>query len=197
MERLHDEHVQQKSRATRDGQAGLHRGFYGQNYVESWLRQRRVTPREAALLFFGYMPSKFKDSLPYTGDQFTDEHPFDTMLRWFGDVAHDGAIRSLRDWVLVAQELADRGASYIGWKACIDNADESQTEPSPEPRTPVVTTGKRWTPKKLAELNAYRESHTMPETAAHFGVSEQRIRQLLPVKKPKAKPFDGLVKHIK
>lgn len=55
---------------------------------------------------------------------------------------------------------------------------------------------KRWTPAKLAELAAYRAAHTMPETAVKFGITEQRIRALLPSDKPKAKPFAGLIHRI-
>lgn len=61
---------------------------------------------------------------------------------------------------------------------------------------PVVT-GRKWTPEKLAELKAYREAHTMPETAAEFRISEARIRKLLPTQKPKAEPFAALVHRIK
>lgn len=69
-------------------------------------------------------------------------------------------------------------------------ADAYIDEPAP------VAGGKKWTPEKLAELNAYREAHTMPETADKFDISEQRIRELLPSKKPKAKPFAGLIHRI-
>ena len=69
--------------------------------------------------------------------------------------------------------------------------------PAQSPATPAPVTGKRWTPEKLAELKAYREVHTMPETAVKFGISEQRIRQLQPSKKPKAKPFAGLIHRMK
>jgi hypothetical protein len=55
---------------------------------------------------------------------------------------------------------------------------------SPEPK---ATNEKKWTPEVMASLRAYREKHTMPETAAHFGISESRIRQLDPRKKPKEK----------
>lgn len=65
------------------------------------------------------------------------------------------------------------------------------------PVVPVAETGKRWTPDKLAELSAYRDSHTMPETAAKFGISEQRIRRLLPSKKPRPAPFAGLIHRMK
>lgn len=61
----------------------------------------------------------------------------------------------------------------------------------------VAGIGKKWTPKKLAELEAYRESHTMPETAKQFSISESRIRALLPRNKPKAKPFGALIHRMK
>ena len=64
---------------------------------------------------------------------------------------------------------------------------------------PVTDLGteKKWTPDKLADLTTYRNDHTMPETAKKFGITEQRIRQLLPSKKPKAQPFTGLGNRIK
>jgi len=67
----------------------------------------------------------------------------------------------------------------------------------PAPATDTETPGKKWTPEKLAELKAYREAHAMPDTAAKFGITEQRIRQLLPSNKPKAKPFAGLIHRMK
>ena len=57
--------------------------------------------------------------------------------------------------------------------------------------------GKVWTPEKLAELKAYRAAHTMPETATKFGISEQRIRQLLPSKKPKRPGYSAFTHHMK
>lgn len=57
--------------------------------------------------------------------------------------------------------------------------------------------GKVWTPEKLAELKAYRLVHTMPETAKKFGISEQRIRQLLPSNKPKTKGYSAFSHHMK
>lgn len=71
--------------------------------------------------------------------------------------------------------------------------------PKPQAASPVVTDSssnvpgnrKVWTPEKLAELKAYREAHTMPETATKFGISEQRIRHLLPSNKPKQKGYSA------
>ena len=62
---------------------------------------------------------------------------------------------------------------------------------------PVVAGGKKWTLEKLAELKAYRDTHTMPETASKFGISEQRIRQLLPSGKTKAELFAGLIHRMR
>ena len=69
--------------------------------------------------------------------------------------------------------------------------------PAQTAATPVVVSGKKWTDEKLTELKTYREAHTMPETAAKFGISEQRIRELLPSEKTKAKPFAGLTHRMK
>lgn len=51
--------------------------------------------------------------------------------------------------------------------------------------------GLKWTPEKMAELRAYRAKHTMPQTAAHFDISEARIRELDPRKKPKQKGYSA------
>ena len=49
--------------------------------------------------------------------------------------------------------------------------------------------GKVWTPEKLAELKAYREKNSTKKAAEYFGISEARIRQLLPGEKPKPKGY--------
>ena len=74
-----------------------------------------------------------------------------------------------------------------------------QTAPTQTGTTPapVVAGGKKWTDEKLAELKTYREAHTMPETAVKFRISKQRIRELLPSEKAKAKPFAGLTHRMK
>ena len=55
---------------------------------------------------------------------------------------------------------------------------------------------KKWTPEKLAELEAYRAAHTMPETAQKFGISEQRIRVLLPRDKPKSNGYSAFTHRM-
>jgi hypothetical protein len=45
-------------------------------------------------------------------------------------------------------------------------------------------TAVKWTPERLAELAAFREKQGTKKAAAQFGISEQRVRALLPKKKP-------------
>jgi hypothetical protein len=46
--------------------------------------------------------------------------------------------------------------------------------------------GEKWTPEKLDELRAYRDEFGTKAAARQFGISEARIRQLLPTEKPPA-----------
>jgi len=62
---------------------------------------------------------------------------------------------------------------------------------------PAEGTSKKWTPEKLAELKAYRAANTMEATAAKFGISQQRIRELLPSGKPQKKPYSVFTHRIK
>ena len=57
--------------------------------------------------------------------------------------------------------------------------------------------GKVWTPEKLAEAGAYRKKHGTKKTAAHYQVSEARIRQLLPGDKPKPKGYSAFTHRMK
>lgn len=63
-------------------------------------------------------------------------------------------------------------------------AGHPEVEPIKPPQAPEQPSGKRWTAGRLAELRAYREAHKMKATAEHFGVSPQRVRQLLSRDKP-------------
>lgn len=46
----------------------------------------------------------------------------------------------------------------------------------------------RWTPEQLQELRDFRETHTASATAERYGISEQRMRQLLNPAKRQIKP---------
>ena len=128
----------------------------------------------------------------------------------------DGIKLLYRLGVLVHDELEET-VTHLAAIGRYDTAEPQQTAPATDPApleadamtpspapaqntatpAPEATGGKKWTPEKLAELKTYREAHTMPETAVKFGISEQRIRELLPSKKPKAKPFPGLIHRMK
>ncbi|SEQ33483.1 hypothetical protein [Giesbergeria anulus] len=56
---------------------------------------------------------------------------------------------------------------------------------------------KRWTPQARAELAAYRQEHGTKKAALHFGVTEQRIRQLLPSKEPRPKGYSAFNQRTK
>ena len=57
--------------------------------------------------------------------------------------------------------------------------------------------GKVWTPEKLAEAGAYRKKHGTKKTAAHYQVSEARIRKLLPGDKPTPKGYSAFTHRMK
>jgi hypothetical protein len=55
-------------------------------------------------------------------------------------------------------------------------------------------TGRReWTDEELAELRAFRDEHGTKAAAKKFGISEARIRQLLPTEKPPRKSHLALL----
>lgn len=113
-----------------------------------------------------------------------------TTCRWLLGAEAHRKWRELLSGAIAAHELE---LLDFGSKLPIQTAPAQTAATSAH----VVTGGKKWTPEKLAELKTYREAHTMPETAVKFGISEQRIRDLLPSKKPKAKPFAGLIHRMK
>jgi len=45
---------------------------------------------------------------------------------------------------------------------------------------------KKWTDEKLAELRAFRDLHGTKAASRKFGITEARVRQLLPTEKPTA-----------
>jgi len=64
-----------------------------------------------------------------------------------------------------------------------------------EPKAPGVR--ERWTDEALAELRAYRDEHGTRAAAERFGISESRIRQLLPAEKPAAGWLEPAEKRAK
>ncbi len=71
--------------------------------------------------------------------------------------------------------------------AVLDDSEPPQAVPAESSAS--TRPGKVWTAEKLAEAKAYREKYGTRKTAAHYQVSEARIRALLPSNKPRPKGF--------
>lgn len=147
-----------------------------------WLRRGTWTPKQAARLLAEQDPVR----PPYVGEEEPETglamHICDLVLSFPAYRVE----RTPAEWVALAKQQAIH----------VPPALETLIQPQSAPAT-VVPWGKKWTPEKLAELKAYRDAHTMLETAAHYDITEQRIRQLLPSKKAKAQPFSGLMHRPK
>ena len=80
-------------------------------------------------------------------------------------------------------------------EALMAAAPRSET---PAPVADALPSGKKWTDERLDELRRYRTQHGTKRAAEHFGISEARVRELLPSgKKPKATHFEGLIHRMK
>ncbi len=101
-----------------------------------------------------------------------------------GDVLRD-------DTYTIAHDEFVRLAELFGVLVAIGDA------PEPGPVVAASASGKRWTPEHLDELRRYRTQHGTKKAAAHFGISEARVRGLLPSEKPKATPFEGLIHRMR
>lgn len=110
--------------------AGMHEVDYRPNHVQAWLTMGAVSPLEAALLFFGQNPSKFKSNPPDMGED------FDLMERSFEDAARDGQVRSLNDWLILARARDLNAVGLDGWEACATIAALTTDTATP---APVVT----------------------------------------------------------
>lgn len=102
----------------------------------------------------------------------------------------------LHDWVTPTNLDAwlERAGFPFRWPL---KATSQAAPPAPVADSASNAPTKKWTPEKLAELKAFRASHTMPETAKKFGISEQRIRELLPSNKPKSKGYSAFTHRPK
>jgi len=101
---------------------------------------------------------------------------------------------------IAARLDAANGAARVASERWLNTMVRELLQPAQSKSAPVEATisdDKKWTPKKLAELQAFRDVHRMKETEAHYGISGARIRKLLPSTKPKATPFAGLIHRAK
>lgn len=72
----------------------------------------------------------------------------------------------------------------------VDGPPHIATSVRPVNATPMAA-GKRWTVQELESLRLYRAEHGTKAAAARFGISEQRVRELLPGEKQARKGFSA------
>lgn len=87
-----------------------------------------------------------------------------------------------------------------GYVPTVLPTDHDNATPAPVAKngaSNALNNGKVWTPEKLAEAGAYREKYGTKKTAAHYQVSEARIRYLLPGDKPKPKGYSAFTHRMK
>ena len=166
----------------------------GETWVLSRLLESGLVPhfwldfKPGFPLIFGDRIEGFQTRMVFAGDiQRLEADGTNALVNMF--TAHDGRIcKAEPGWPVPLSELRFKREAVQAVAADLCRARAV---------APVAGTGKRWTPEVLDELKAYRDTHTMQETAQHFNVSEQRIRKLLPSKKPKPTPFSGLIHRAK
>ncbi len=84
--------------------------------------------------------------------------------------------------------------------ALADAFCEVEEAPATPPKVGAHHDTRKWTPELLQKLAAYRERYGTEIAAVEFGISSQRVRQLLPTEPAKglpASPFDGLTRRRK
>jgi len=101
-----------------------------------------------------------------------------------GPGSHDAdLLRFIDEWT-----QGDASPDDVAPLPALANDDASSATAAPK-RT------KKWTPEALAELRAYRVAHGTKKAAAFAGVSDGRVRQLVPYKPPS--PFPGVARRAK
>ena len=150
----------------------------------------------------GHTPAPMAAAIVQATPHLANNRAADIAPRWLvGADAHQ-QWRRLLERAVEAGELA---LLHFGSKLPIQARPGHET-PQAEPQAaPVVAdsasnapgNGKVWTPEKLAEAGAYRKKHGTKKTAAHYQVSEARIRQLLPGDKPTPKGYSAFTHRMK
>lgn len=113
------------------------------------------------------------------------------------DSAMDASANEWRQWrTAMVRQLLNPTTP----EPAAEQAQPQAASPAPVVAESVSTApGNRkvWTPEKLAEVKAYREKYGTRKTAEHYQLTEQRIRQLLPGEKPKAKGYSAFTHRPK
>lgn len=153
--------------------------------ASSWMPSRQQQNEQLAFTHEALLSTEGVKRLAKLRQHFNEGQP---LLQPLGQYRQDEKRVVLYDFAVWAHAMK--------WEV----PEPLQIPPTPAPVTTtpalVVADGKKWTPEKLAELKAYREANTMKATAEKFGITEQRIRQLLPRDEPKTKTFAGMIHRI-
>jgi len=111
-------------------------------------------------------------------------------LRWWALEREPGTWGDYCDWVKADNESRFEQQRFkrqelVRWFAAVEfhsiyqfDSALADTQVAPSPGTRPSTNGE-WTPTRREELRAYKEKHGSKPTAAHYGISESRIRQVL------------------
>jgi len=141
------------------GLADFHIGYYGDAHVQTWLAISAVSAQDAALLFFGENPIKYRDKPLNYGDPMNGEDPFNLMKLHFDDVARDGVSRNIRKWMVVARERNLQATELDGWEACFTMRGSPDVETVEQRRERFLTMfeeeekrGKRGALQRVADL---------------------------------------------
>jgi hypothetical protein len=107
---------------------------------------------------------------------------------------------AVNEMALVSLAQAASGTALVGQPVVVDlplQDPEAKTglagiDPVPASAAqPSQGTPKTWTAERKEQLRAYRKSHGTKEAAAHFGISESRVRALLPSGQPAKKGYSA------
>lgn len=143
------------------------------------------------LLPFPFTATQLRELDQRTGGVFSER-----ISCQFGDKDEEGAKETAALIAEIAQshpKAAELARAVIYGELPPEQTASTAREESSASDAPA----KKWTAEKLAELKAYRSANTMPETAKKFGISEQRIRQLLPSNKPKSRGYSAFTSQMK
>ena len=125
-----------------------------------------------------------------------------TALAWWAHQVEPGSWSDYCQW---AKSDAESGfetqrftrQELVRWLSAINVTSIYQFEPDPANGANACAdklgsrTPKRWTPEMLEKLKACREKQGTKAAAKQFGISDTRVRQLLPGKEAKPTGFGG------
>lgn len=190
--------------------------YSADTHDDHWLGLGSVSPRDAAYLLCGLDPIEVpklhpEPNVPAIVLVKADNVRVNLLEARLRDRTKvPPARRSWREWHAVAREIeADyhKGFDYFfdevmrpskGMAAVASATEVFRANNGATAATSASDAKeKKWTQERLAELAAYRETHTMSETAKKFGISQQRIRQLLPRSEPKLKGYSAFTHRTK